>query len=74
MPLNRLSSYHTRGSVAPKLGKRTRRAVIQVRHAIAAELFWTWLWKTKGMCALPGDQPHKIWPTLWHRWNALGRP
>lgn len=54
-------------------GKRTRRAVIRLRHALAAEKFIRWLDRAKG---LSGDfyKPHRMEARNWHEWHALGCP
>ena len=57
----------------PKLGKRQRRAVIRVRHVVAAVKFIRWAHKTNRLPAPTlGDRP---WRTSeWHQWHALGCP
>ena len=56
-----------------KRGKRTRRAMIRLRHALAVEKFFRWAEQ-----AHPGffstrslEKPHRY--PEWHRWHALGR-
>lgn len=53
-------------------GKRTRRAVIRLRHALAAEKFVRWL-DRQYKYALQ-NEAHKVWPCEWHQWHALGCP
>lgn len=52
-------------------GKRTRRAVIRLRHALAAEKFIRWGYQTN--CLPPHGVPHWCCPE-WHQWHALGCP
>jgi hypothetical protein len=61
-----------RGTIPPKLGKRTRRAVIRLRHNVARERFIRWGFQTNN---LPADYRVPPWrDPLWHLWHALGRP
>ncbi len=55
----------------PRFGKRTRRAMIRLRHSVARERFERWLDRAQG---LSGDfyKPHKTEARLWHEWHALG--
>lgn len=55
-------------------GKRTRRAVIRLRHVRKAARFMGWLFKTCGLCCLPDQKPHRVYATFWHQWHALGCP
>lgn len=52
----------------PRFGKRTRRAMIRLRHALAAEAFSRW-----AGCAKI-TKPRKRFPHTWHRWHELGCP
>lgn len=52
-----------------KLGKRRRRAVIRLRHALAQRNFSVWCWKrTRTVYRVPWRTPE------WHKWHALGCP
>lgn len=61
-----------RGTIPPRLGKRRRRALIRLRHALAAEKFNRWF--TNGMRLGIRTPPHKAHPQAWHAWHALGCP
>jgi hypothetical protein len=53
-------------------GKRTRRAVIRLRHNVARERFIRWGVQTNN---LPADYRVPHWrDPLWHLWHALGQP
>lgn len=58
-----------------KLGKRKRRALIRLRHALAAEKFIRWVDSSMGgSWDLTNYKPHNIYPLAWHQWHALGCP
>jgi hypothetical protein len=55
-----------------KQGKRTRRALIRLRHNVSRQRFIRWATRITG----PVDEHkvHKYCPRLWHQWHALGCP
>ena len=55
-----------------KNGKRTRRALIRFRHAMAREKFARWVFR---LTHLPIADAVVHWRTPeWHQWHALGCP
>jgi hypothetical protein len=52
--------------------KTTRRALIRLRHALAAEKFSRWLERSHRYSLQ--REAHKVWPREWHQWHALGCP
>jgi hypothetical protein len=65
--------YIKRGTIQPKRGKRTRRAMIRLRHVFAREKFIRWA-TARGMFAglSVGTAPHRKVPQLWHEWHRRG--
>jgi hypothetical protein len=57
-----------RGTIQPKLGKRTRRAMIRLRHAFAREKFVRWAFQTNSLP--PPELESRPWRTAeWHEWH-----
>ena len=52
----------------PALGKRKRRALIRLRHALQREAFVRWA--TPKVGPLDEHKVHKYCPRLWHEWHA----
>lgn len=54
-----------------KLGKRRRRALVRLRHALLQDKFCRWFAKLPGRL---GVKYHKVFPCAWHQWHKLGCP
>ena len=54
-------------------GKRGRRALIRLRHTLAAEKFVRWAFQTNNLP--PPELEGRPWRMPeWHQWHALGCP
>jgi hypothetical protein len=56
-------------------GKRGRRALIRLRHALAREKFLRWLGHNRGISYICHETPRRVWKTdAWHEWHRLECP